>query len=218
MCSRSPARSDCRSASSFTASKFHGEYAVGLIGDGISLAVSVVGVFTADGASAISSGTFDTNDSKSITNNFTATPVGGFTCCSVNGRGTLTLQVSPRLMVALGFYAIDGSDVFLVNSDEKAIAGEAVKIPSGTSFSQSSLDGLSVIQDSGISPMSLAADIAVANANGAGAVTINHNVSSGGRLTSSSSSSSYSVSPNGRVTLGGGDALVLYLFGQPGFR
>ena len=58
-------------------------------------------------------------------------------------------------------------------------------------------------------------DIATADYNGTGALTVNDYVNSTGTFATSSTALNYLVAPNGRVTLVGGTAPpVLYLFGK----
>lgn len=203
-------------ATSFSASQFKGNYAMGLMGN-YPDAISLAGTFVSDGSSTISSGTFDLygNGVGTSTNTLSLAPAGTFTCCSGNGRGNMTLQVNVGnsfngSTLALAFYMINSSDVLLLNSGQLHIAGEAKGIPSGTVFSQASLNGVSVIRESGFT-----ADLALASADGIGLITTHDNINSHGVFTTNSTSFNYAIAANGRVTLSGGTSPpVLYLIGQ----
>lgn len=204
-------------ATSFTVTQFKGNYVIGLNGtDQSGALLAIGGTFVSDGASAIPSGTFDINDAGTLTNDLSLAPGGSFTCCSSNGRGTLTLQINTTSFTPiLAFYMISASDAFLVNRDGGQYSGEAFGISSGTTFSQASLDGPSVIRETGRSSSNgPVVGIATASADGTGSITKNDNVNSAGTFTSSSTLLHYVVDSNGRVTLTGGTSPVLYLFGQ----
>jgi len=200
---------------SFVADHFKGRYSMGLIGTGTA-PVAIAGTFISDGNSTLSSGTFDIYAQPIVQSDVTATPTGSFTCCTDNGRGELTLQINvptsftPPGPTTLAFYMINANDIFLTNSGPVQISGEAVAVPAGTVFSQASLTGASVIREAGD-----LVDIAIANADGAGAITTNDNINIHGTFTASSSSLHYTVAPNGRVAITGvSNAPVLYLFDQ----
>jgi hypothetical protein len=170
-----------------------------------------------DGSSAISSGTFDINSSRAptIENPVSLASAGTFACCSVNGRGTISLQFNVGISftetkLSLVFYLINTSDLLIMNFSQPHIAGEAFGIPSGEVFSQSSLNGPSVIRKSG-----WAVDLATASSDGTGLITTHDNINDHGTFTTSSATFGYEVAANGRVTLAGGSSPpVLYLFGQ----
>ena len=203
-------------ATSFASDQFKGNYAIGLMGN-YPDPISIAGTFVSDGSSAISSGTFDINSSRaqSIENPVLPAPVGTYTCCSVNGRGTINLQFnvdffSGETELYLAFYMINSSNVLLMNVSQPHIAGEAFGISSGEAFSQSSLNGPSVIRKSGWS-----VDLATASSDGAGSMTTHDNINDHGTFTTSSATFGYEVAANGRVTLTGGSSPpVLYLVGQ----
>jgi hypothetical protein len=209
-------------ATSFTASQFNGNYVMGFIGsDSENIQngthrVAIAGTFAADGASAISSGTFDINDVGNITTDISFTPAGTFTCCDANGHGTLNLQISTAPLIT--FYMIDSGDAFLMANDNNADvfqgAGEAIGVPSTATFTQASLNGVSVLRGTAQSVTGPVVDIATVSADGKGAATVNDNVNNAGAFISSSTAFNYTVASNGRVTLTGGNTPpVLYLYG-----
>lgn len=207
---------------SFTAAQFNGRYALGFIGSdqqkvqNASRRVAIAGTFTADGASAISSGTFDINDLGTITADISSTPEGTFTCCDANGRGSLTLANLRAPNV--GFYVINSGDAFVVaddnNFDTIQGVGEAIGIPSAATFGQASLSGSSVLGAAAQSANGPIVDIATVSADGKTAMATNDNVNSGGTFSTGSSLLDYVVASNGRVvTTGTGTPPVLYLYG-----
>lgn len=206
---------------SFTASQFNGNYVVGFIGSDQQLLkngsrrVAIAGTLEADAVSAIPSATFDINDVGTVTNNLSSAPGGTFTCCDSNGRGTLTLG-SLRAPY-MGFYMLNRGDVFLVannnNIDTIQGVGEAVAVPAGTNFSQTSLNGTSLLRATAQSASSAVVDIATISADGKSAMTENDNVNNAGKFTSSSTALNYTVAPNGRVTFTGSTPPMIYLYG-----
>jgi hypothetical protein len=210
---------------SFAAAQFKGNYVMQATGsDLLDGRFALAGTFTADGASAITSGTFDVNDAGTFTSDLSlSSPAGNFACCSSNGRGTLTLEINlpasdPAYSVSSitwSFYMVDSSDAFLVTKYSTYGSGEAIGIPSGTTFSQSSLSGASALRETARSSFSPIVDIATADADGKGTITVNDNINAAGSFTSSSTAFDYVVSANGRAALSGGiTPPVMYLFGQ----
>jgi len=206
-------------ASSFSANQFNGNYVLGFVGDDLQMngrRVAIAGTLAVDGVSAISSATFDINDVGTVISNFSSAPEGTFTCCDASGRGTLAF--GNLRAPSMGFYMINSGDVFLVaqNNDIDAIqgVGEAIAIPAGTIFSQTSLSGTSVLRATAQSTSSAVVDLATINADGKSAMTENDNVNNAGTFNSSSTALNYTVGANGRVTLTGGNTPpVLYLYG-----
>jgi hypothetical protein len=198
-------------ATSFTASQFKGNYAFGLVLGPHAMA----GTFNSDGVSAITSNTIDADFAGTVTSNVTSTPGGSFTCCSANGRGTLELDnSSPGLgfFATYAMYMIDSGDVFLVSD---IVNGEAIGIPSGTTFAQASLSGVSVLRESAQSSNGPIVHIGTANADGKGAIAVDDNINNAGTFTTSSTALNYVVASNGRVAVSGGSTpMVLYLYGQ----
>ena len=205
--------------SSFAASQFNGNYVTGLIGTDVRKAngrVAMAGILSADGASALPSGTFDINDVGAITSDLSATPEGTFTCCDANGRGNLTLQIPNVANLAL--YMVNSGNIFLVtdNNDLDVFqgVGEAIAIPSTATFDQGALNGACVLHDTAQSASGPVVDIATATADGKGIMTVNDNVNSAGTFNSSNTALNYTVASNGRVTFTGGSTPpVIYLYG-----
>jgi len=208
--------------SSFIASQLKGSYAFGVVGRTPKIpGTAVIGSLALarnlafDGISAITSGNFDANLGGAAGSNVSTS--GSFTCCSANGRGIGQFS-STTTPTSIGFalYMVNSDEAFLLlNNDQWGAAGEAIRIPSGTSFTQSSLDGVAVLRETAQSSSGPMVDIATAHYNGTGALTVNSHVNSAGTFTTSSTALNYLVAPNGRVTIVGGTAPpVLYLFGK----
>jgi hypothetical protein len=119
-------------------------------------------------------------------------------------------------------YVINSSDAFLIeniNSGSTSmvsnVAGEAIGIPSATTFSQASLSGISVLRQTGQSSSGPIVHIATGSADGKGTMTVNDNQNNAGTFTTSSTALNFTVASSGRVTFTGGSTPpVLYLYGQ----
>jgi hypothetical protein len=199
---------------SFAASKFKGNYVIGLVGQNQgSGRSSIAGTFTSDGLSAITASNLDIDDAGTITSNFPSAPGGSFTCCDANGRGTLQLTTPSGLASGLSLYMISSSEVFIASASP-AYVGEAIAVPAGTMFTQTSLNGVAVFRKTAQLSTGPIVDIALATANGTGGITIKDNINNAGTFSSATSPFAYTVASNGRVTLmGGTKPPALYLYG-----
>jgi hypothetical protein len=203
---------------SFTATHFKGNYALGTVGRTPTLpgtavvgSLAIAGTFESDGVSAIPVADMDLNLGGSFSN---AQSAGTFQCCDNNGRGT---GVFSNLNPPTGFvlYQINPMDAFfMLNNDLWGASGEAIGIPSGSIFSESSLNGAAVLRETGQSAAGPVVDLATVSADGGGNLTTNDNVNSAGVFTTSSTPLTYQVASNGRVTLAGiSTPPVLHLYG-----
>jgi hypothetical protein len=205
-------------ATSFAASHLKGNYVIGLHGSDLNNSrLAIAGTFASAGVSALSSGTFDINDGGTISGDVVEPSPGSFTCCSANGRGTLALQIGTATLPAPNFalYVIGASDAFLANSGGGGqFGGELIAIPSGTTFTQASLNGASILRETAQSSSGPVVDIATVSSDGKGAMTVNDNINHAGTFSSSSTALNFIVASNGRVALAGGSTPpVLYLYG-----
>jgi hypothetical protein len=200
-------------ATAFAASHFNGNYTFGVAG-GFNGRFALAGTLTSDGVSALTTSSFDVDTAGTITSNASSSPGGVFTCCSANGRGTLQISAS-ALTVDFWVYMINSGDAFVVSTDVAVASGEAIGVPSTATFTQASLNGISVLRGTAQSASGPIVDIATANADGKGSLTVNDNVNNAGTFTTGSSLLNYVVASNGRVmTTGGSTPPVLYLYGQ----
>jgi len=206
---------------SFKASQFSGHYSLGFSGadtQNCCGSVAIAGTFAADGVSAISSATFDINDRGTVTH-LSSRLAEAFTCCDANGRGVFNTPIGNLPGMAL--YMINKGDAFLVadwsvnDSDGFQGVGEVIGIPSSTTFTRASLNGVSVLRTTAQSAAGPVVDVATVNADGTSAITVNDNVNNAGTFNTSSMAFNYRVASNGRVTLTGDNTPpVLYLTGQ----
>jgi hypothetical protein len=199
---------------SFKAGQFKGNYAFGVVGKTPPVGgFAMAGTFATDGVSVITSGNFDLNlGAGTVASNVSSN--GNFTCCDANGRGTgLFNGTNPPANFVV--YLINSGDAFLiVNNDVWGAAGEAFGVPSTTTFTQASLNGVAVLRETAQTAIGPIVDIATANANGTGTITVNDNINNAGTFTTSGSALNYVVASNGRVALSGGTTPpVLYLYG-----
>ena len=199
-------------ATSFAANQFKGAYAYGVLGfSGGRFAMA--GTFSSDGVSALTSSDFDSNAGGTVTSNQSSSPGGTFTCCSTSGRGTLNLSNANAPVSAFVIYMINSGVSFLMS--DAGFAGEALAIPSGTAFTQASLNGAAVLRGTGLSSNGPIVDIALATADGKSAMTVNDNINNAGTFTSISTALNFIVAANGRVALtGGSNPPVVYLYGE----
>ena len=202
-------------ATSFLASQFKGNYVVGFLGvGGGGGRFAAAGTFASDGISAVTSSKFDIDDAGTLTSNIASAPAGTFTCCSANGRGTLQFTGS-SFTSNLVLYMVSSGDVFFVGLGAGQHGGEAVGVPSGTTFTQTSLNGAGVFRKTAQSITGPIVDVALSSANGTGGISIMDNTNNAGTFSSGTTAFTYTVESNGRVTLTGGtNPPVLYLYGK----
>jgi hypothetical protein len=200
-------------ATSFVASKFKGNYVIGLAGGNTSGSRSAVaGTLTSDGISAITTSNLDFDSAGTLTSNLASAPGGSFTCCDASGRGTLQLT-GGGAAINLALYMISSSDIFFEDT-AGVFSGEAIGVPTGTVFNQASLNGAAVIRKTAQLSTGPIVDIALASANGTGGVNITDNTNNAGTFSSAMTPLNYTVASNGRVTLmGSTKPPVLYLYG-----
>jgi hypothetical protein len=205
---------------SFSAAQFKGNYAFGTVGrapqnTGSAVIGSLVigGTFTSDGVSAITTANIDLNLGGAIYSNVPS--VGNFVCCDASGRGTGGFTDLIPFSAGFVIYQINSSEAFFMTSnDQWGSKGEAIRIPTGTTFSQSSLNGAAVLREVSQSAAGPVVNLATTVANGNGTLNTNNNVNSAGIFTKSDTLLTYQVASNGRVTLAGASTPpVLYLYG-----
>ena len=201
-------------ATSFAASKFKGNYVIGLVGGNVSGSRSAVaGTFASDGISLITVSNLDFDSAGAITSNIASAPGGSFTCCDANGRGTLQLT-GGNFTISLVLYMVNSSDIFFESTDG-IFSGEGIGVPTGTTFTQASLTSAAVIRKTAQLSAGPIVDIALASSNGTGGINITDNTNNAGTFSSGTTPFTYTVASNGRVTLiGGTKPPVFYLFGQ----
>jgi len=200
--------------SDFSTSSIDGNYAFGLVGaDQQSNRFSVAGQFNSNGSGTLS-GEADYDDgcpSGDCSDNVGNTTLSSSTfdvVSSSTGRATASMYfATPNVTLPMVFYVVSSSELLMMTADNTEtpamiMAGDVLK-QSGT-FSQSSMNGVSVIEMQSLSNQNTQANA------GAGFVTFTDSNSSwsidadqnqGGTMDTLSASGTYNVSSNGRMTL-----------------
>jgi len=190
----------------------------------------MVGMFTADGAGALTSGETDLNVGGTLGSAVAFTGAFSVPATSpgtTNGRGTASFTL-PSGTVGLAFYVVDATHLYLVNTDYvytsflSSVFSGAARAQSVSSFSNSSLNGISVFAIAGQSsagsfgsPASSNAQAGLLTFDGTGNLTLSSDKNDAGTVTTVTDSGTYSVEANGRVTITSssstGNAPVTYL-------
>jgi len=165
----------------------------------------LAGRFHADGAGRISGGVLDSNDGGSIG---TELPFTGSYSVSSTGRGTLTAD-TPDGAVHWAFYLVSPGKLLLVSTDPRygspVNGGEARAQTPGqpSGFTAASLRGTSVISLAGTASGSAGSKVAagLVTFDGAGGFRYSIDRNNGGQIGALTGSGTYSVEPDGRVTL-----------------
>lgn len=195
-----------------------GSYGFGISGqDSGGGRLASAGIFSADGAGNITSGTEDTNDTGTVTN--TANFTGTYTAPdATNGRSTGALSSGTHFSL----YVVSASEAFLLTTDVESTAGLQsgnMLLQASTPYSNSSLNATSVFYEVGVNAASPTTksrvQIGLFTGSGSGGLTILSDENNGGTITANSTANGlmYSVDANGRVTITGGAGTppILYL-------
>jgi hypothetical protein len=205
----------------FSQSNITGPYAFGFIGQAPSgKRRASAGVFTADGAGKITSGTEDVNDAGTVTNSVTFT--GTYTApSSTNGRTTVTLTSSSSSSHQ-SVYVVAPNELLVISTDAISSAGLTSGIElsqTSSSFKSSSLNASAVFYEVGVNAASATTqsnvEIGLFSPDGNGGLSLIFDENNGGTITSNTTTSglTYSVASNGRVAISGGigSQPILYL-------
>ena len=165
----------------------------------------------------------DCNDTMTMTNLIAPAAAGTYTTFDANGRGTAVITLGSANS-NLTFYAVSGSQLLAVNADAGPWASgewDQQTLPAGGSgFTQAALNGNIVFYLNGVSldATASAASMETASADGTSTLTIMFYEDRAGTMqVSSTLTCTYSVAPNGRITLSsntygcGGTPPVFYL-------
>ena len=193
----------------FSTARIVGNYAFGFPAE--------AGTFLADGAGNLTSGECDLQI-KGGPNPLTYTVMFSAADLSVaaTGRGTATLDLSDGVTIPLIFYVVNSAKLFAliqaVPPSSAVVATEIVQ-STGTPYSNSSLNGVSVVGLQSFGGNS--AQVGLTTWDGSGNFTLSTDQNDFGVLSSPGYTGTYSVAPNGRVTLtsSGQSAPILYLSG-----
>lgn len=165
----------------------------------------LAGRFHADGAGRIDQGVLDWNDGGSIASQVRFT---GSDSVSSTGRGTLT-AVTPNGAMHWAFYMVSPSRLVLVSSDPgfgSPVDGGVARAqtpgqPSG--FTTASLQGTSVISLAGMAGNAAGSNVeaGLVTFDGSGGLHYSIDQNDAGKIGSLTGSGTYSIQPDGRVTL-----------------
>ncbi|HVB98113.1 MAG TPA: hypothetical protein VNJ12_02120 [Candidatus Dormibacteraeota bacterium] len=189
-----------------SAAALNGDYAFSTSGtDPQGGRFALAGTFHADGAGRITSGVLDSNDGGSVASEV---PFTGSYSVSSKGRGVLTAD-TPSGAMHWAFYMVSPGELILASTDPSSAvpvsAGEASAQAPGQSsaFSAASLDGPSVISLAGTASDGVGSDVAagLVTFDGSGGLKYTIDRNDGGTIGSLSGNGTYSVEPDGRVTM-----------------
>ena len=178
------------------------------------------GSFVASNTGNVTGGVEDDNDNGVLSNR---TFTGQFLAPSPStGRGQMSLNFPGGITNSYAYYAVSKSQYILVGIDllttTDPLTLGAILSQSTSGFSNASLNGISVLEASGVAPNggSPEGDVVLGyfTADGHGNATVSLDENKGGTLTQQQvSQGTYSVASNGRVTLTGfgGNPPILYL-------
>jgi hypothetical protein len=195
-------------------SNLNGNYAFSVSGnDSVAARYAAAGAVTISGG-LLSAGEVDTNDAGTAAH---ATGAAGLlgTTVDANGRGTFTLSPTVLFPTNFTFYVVSSSEVLVASTDAISITAPVVtgemRLQSGT-FTNASLNGISVLHTAGISGTSRSASVGTLTANGSGSVTAAITTDTAGTLAPvANTTTTYAVAANGRATLAASAVKVVYL-------
>jgi hypothetical protein len=204
----------------FSTAKITGHYAFGSVGvDSTAKRLGVAGAFQADGAGNITNGLLDGDDNGGLLSSAT---FSGPYSVAASGRGTFSPTITGQGTSNFSFYVVSATELLFMQIDsipagKSMTSGSILQQTGGGSFTNASLNGTSVIENSalggGTTPETL---VGLFTSNGTGTFSLSADDNTGGTITTMSASGTYSVASNGRVTLTAlsGKSPVLYLVSQ----
>jgi hypothetical protein len=200
----------------FSAATFSGDYAFGFAGaDSSGKRAALAGTIHADGSVNLTAGNLDVNDAGALQTNLQG--IGGNFGVAVNGRGTATITIPKPATLDFVFYMISADQALFMSSDaisstNPRVSGEALR-ESNEPFGTSSLSGASITSGTGLDGSNASVFIGLFDAS-AGNATLTADQNDAGTVSSIPlQAGSYTIVPNGRVTVSGlGNRIsVLYL-------
>jgi hypothetical protein len=215
--------------SAFSKSMIAGDYLFNFAGSNARLGrVAAVGRLTADGLGGFTNGVMDMNESGTVFADAMFTGNYDVPAASTNGRGTATLNTTlGGTPVTLNFtFYIQNIDtiqnaavlIFLGNDPVSAtlpLLSGSMGPHAASPYTNSSLTGSLILGTRGLTSAGLPdITLGVFTLTSSGNYTLTADENSGGVITINNVAGTYSVEPNGRVTLTGGNhPPVLYLSG-----
>jgi hypothetical protein len=233
--------------SAFSTAQISGPYAFGVssLQDTSGSKLAAMGVLNLSGGS-ITSGSADYNYYNGGTSTVTLDGVSGATAWPAspesvnsggtytigsNGRGTLAFTLTDGSVIDAEIYVVSSNEFIMISSGARSssvaiFAGTAYK-QSGAPYSLSSASGTSVLSDSQTSnnggTLNSSVGVGLVTKTSTGSFTFAGYNNGGGSIstpTNNSASGTFSVAPNGRVTLtvsgGGGNQLPAFYLYSPG--
>jgi hypothetical protein len=199
-----------QNSNAFSTASIKGPYAFNLSGiDSGGVGVVAAGMFTADGAGNISSGTLDLNDGGVVSS---ITITSGTYSVASNGRGTLTLSAASGSLDFV-FYVVDATHLKLMESDPPPayiLVGDAFSQPTSAITNANLSGSYAFTLGGGASSPYVAGGILTADGNGnirSGVEDVNNN----GTLNENISlTGTYSIASTGRgkMTLNGAEFVI----------
>lgn len=220
--------------SAFSVGQVSGDFAFGGSGaDFTGGRFGIAGRFSAGGGS-ITNGEFDANGRVGGNlggASFNGGITGSYDVTTPNGRGTLQLTVpipfvGTTFTLNFSFYVVSANELFFLSTDARSTTSEPLssgqvlkQSPSPAAFSQASLKGISVLNDTGVGGAGGSdVEVGLLTTDGAGGFTSATDENNSGVIFAPSPfTGNYNVDPDGlgRVTLtGSGNLPLLYLVSQ----
>ena len=218
---RGPGSIYLQDTTKFDLSAVNGPYASQLVGEDGTVGTRLVnlGTMTANGSGSVTNGSFDSDDSGTISNGtFTATLS---TDSNTSAFGRMTMTLSGGATGTRDVYIIDATRILMMTAGNEVstglVSGE-LRAQSTSSFSDSSLNGVSVLYSVGLGSTAGDSDVnaGLLSFNGSGSVSISIDENNSGTISTNTGTYGYSVAANGRVTITGGSGHqpIFYLLGN----
>jgi Putative Ig domain len=199
-----------QSTGDFSLSSLNSRYAFGLDGTNSTGAHEAIGgSFSVNTSGAISSGFADIDSGGTLMSGITGAAGSIGTISSTTGRATGSFNGGAGATFNWAYYVVNKNELFIIATDPQSASTPIVSgraFVTGTSFSNSSLNGNYVLHLSANSGGSADVTLVLLNLSGGAAngTIYEYNPSGSGAKTQTISGASYSVDPNsGRVILTG---------------
>ncbi len=209
----------------FNTNKITGNYAFSFVGgDNGATVTTHAGVFTTDGAGNVTGGESDLNESTTTPTNL-PTLTSNNLVVATTGRGSMTLNLGSSGTTNVVFYVVSDTQLLALETGTAVqvapvVTGQILQQASGN-YDAGSLSGASIIglqwRDlTFVGNLGPVAEVGRLTWDGNGNLQLNADENDLGSMTSPAYSGTYSVAPNGRVTLSAGGELnsaIIYLTG-----
>ena len=204
--------------SAFNLSSIKGNYAFGLLGaDMKGERSAVVGEFYADGAGNVTNGVTDLNVAGQMDSDTFAGSLASLD--PATGRVALNGTSNSAGPFTAAVYVVNAAELVYIQTDSvpnngPLLSGPMLRQTGAGSFSNGSLNGISVVYMQALEPIGGGqytdrAEVGLLTTNGAGSFAYQSDQNEGGILSQNSDYGQYSVATNGRVVIPGGPILYL---------